>query len=549
VATGLKLPKPVTPTGMTPVELHQAYRALAGKMLRQEIYAEDGSALAANPYLVTQESWEVKRLQPPGTAPFASFLAIRNDKLSLYYERDTSNPRIAHEIAVETDALGYVVKSATIGYPRTSGWTHTEQQQRWITTSQTTLIHQVDDTAWYRHGVPSSEKKWEMHSGLAPAATLFTASEIATAMSGYSEVAFEATLGSSQKRLLSYARTKYLKDDLTAPLAFGSLESRALLYESYAKALTSGMLGSSGALQNNVIGTMVTNEGGYKNLDADGSYDAATGTQAYDANAFFLVTSVTDVFGNSTSVTYDTHKVFVTKTTAPIVGDTHADIDYRVLAPKKVTDVNENFVEAAFDELGRVTKTAVESKGTNLGDTLTDPTTRFTYELGHTTPTGKLVPRVKSERRKTHGGTASWLTSYTYLDGTGREFMIKVQAEPGNAIQLDSNLHVVKSGGVPVYQSADPRWVGTGRQVFDNKGNLIKQFEPYFSPSSDYEDDADFAEWGVTPIIHHDPIGRVIRTDLPNGSYLPDELDVRLGAPRASSARRGRKRTTTRTTR
>ena len=55
--------------------------------------------------------------------------------------------------------------------------------------------------------------------------------------------------------------------------------------------------------------------------------------------------------------------------------------------------------------------------------------------------------------------------------------------------------------------------------------NPIKQYEPYFSATYEYEDDASIVEQGVTPLLHYDPLGRLIRTDLPNGSYSYVEFD------------------------
>ncbi len=73
-------------------------------------------------------------------------------------------------------------------------------------------------------------------------------------------------------------------------------------------------------------------------------------------------------------------------------------------------------------------------------------------------------------------------------------------------------------------QLTDPRWVGTGRTIFNNKDEPVKQYEPFFSPTHSYEDEADLVESGVTPIIHYDPLARVIRTDLPNGTFSKVEL-------------------------
>ncbi|MFO0761899.1 MAG: hypothetical protein U0359_36000 [Byssovorax sp.] len=64
----------------------------------------------------------------------------------------------------------------------------------------------------------------------------------------------------------------------------------------------------------------------------------------------------------------------------------------------------------------------------------------------------------------------------------GREVMRKVQAEPGDAPARDEDRHLVHDGdGAIVMVVTDPRWVGTGRTVVDNKGNPVKQYEPFFS--------------------------------------------------------------------
>ena len=90
--------------------------------------------------------------------------------------------------------------------------------------------------------------------------------------------------------------------------------------------------------------------------------------------------------------------------------------------------------------------------------------------------------------------------------------MQKVQAEPGPVPGMTGTV--------------SPRWVGTGRTVFDNKGNPVKQYEPFFSATSDFEDEASIVATGVTPIIHYDPLDRVIRTDFPDGTFSKVEFDA-----------------------
>ncbi|MFP4418821.1 MAG: hypothetical protein ACLFSB_16290 [Chitinispirillaceae bacterium] len=54
--------------------------------------------------------------------------------------------------------------------------------------------------------------------------------------------------------------------------------------------------------------------------------------------------------------------------------------------------------------------------------------------------------------------------------------------------------------------------------MYDNKGNPVKKYEPFFSGTHEYEDEDDLVQWGVTPIMHYDPLGRLIRTEFPDGT-------------------------------
>jgi YD repeat-containing protein len=78
--------------------------------------------------------------------------------------------------------------------------------------------------------------------------------------------------------------------------------------------------------------------------------------------------------------------------------------------------------------------------------------------------------------------------------------------------------------GLPNLVASDPRWVGSGRTVFDNKGNPVKQYEPYFSSTDAFEDEAELREQGVTVVLHYDPLGRLVRTDFPDGTYARVEF-------------------------
>src|SRR5690606_28669386 len=107
------------------------------------------------------------------------------------------------------------------------------------------------------------------------------------------------------------------------------------------------------------------------------------------------------------------------------------------------------------------------------------------------------------------------------------EVMRKEQAQPGEAPLRGPDGQLLRDeDGNLVFGWVDERWVGTGRTVFDNKENVVKQYEPFFSSTPAFEDEDDLVEWGVTPIFFYDPLSRLVKTELPNGTVRRVELDA-----------------------
>ena len=68
-----------------------------------------------------------------------------------------------------------------------------------------------------------------------------------------------------------------------------------------------------------------------------------------------------------------------------------------------------------------------------------------------------------------------------------------MQAEPG----------AIEEGG----QEVNPRWVGSGWTIFNNKGKPVRQYEPFFSDTLQFE----FTKVvGVSSILFYDPVERVV---------------------------------------
>jgi hypothetical protein len=227
-----------------------------------------------------------------------------------------------------------------------------------------------------------------------------------------------------------------------------------------------------------------------------------------------------DPFGGEHNVLYDGYNLLVREILDPVGNTTSAKNDYRLLTPCLLTDPNQNKTAVDFDSLGMVVKTAVMGKNSDEGDTLEDPTTILEYNLHRWTEKTSKPVFVKTRMRERHRDPATpWQESYTYSDGLGREVMRKIQAEPERTSPEGDEERELDN-------IEKKRWVGTGRTIFDNKGNPIKKYEPYFSNTYEYEDEKEIVKSGVTPILRYDPLGRLIFTYQPNDTYSAVVFDA-----------------------
>ena len=72
-------------------------------MLRQEIYALDGTDKADHPYTVTEQNFTIETLQPQGDNRHAVFFTHAREAISYHYERNPADPRIQHALTLEVD--------------------------------------------------------------------------------------------------------------------------------------------------------------------------------------------------------------------------------------------------------------------------------------------------------------------------------------------------------------------------------------------------------------------------------------------------------------
>jgi RHS repeat-associated protein len=375
----------------------------------------------------------------------------------------------------------------------------------------------------------------------------------------------------AHKRLVEWVRMLYWKDDLTGPEPFGTNAWLGLAYETYKLALSRDLLGAvfgskltpevftalntttiSGYTAGTALSAALTNQWWIRSGVAGFTSDAA--------QHFYLPERYTDPFGSETTLQYDGKYDLFIQSSADALGNTTgiatertnpADpaterprFDYRVLAPIEMVDANGNRSEVAFDILGMVVASAVKGKGTE-GDDLTS----FDDVLAN--PSAAAVQAFCTDRVMNEQTARTWLNRATarfvYHFGESRDAQgrfIRWEGRPAGACGILRERHASKVALDPLRENplqvslecsdgggnvlmkkvqAEPvpgqtalRWIVNGLTVLNNKGKPVKQYEPAFS--ADFGCELPQAN-GVTPIMYYEAAGRVVRTEMPDGTF------------------------------
>ena len=574
------LPDPILPPSYTTLELREALRSCKGRILRQEVYALDAAvnpSLAPNPYSAEQHNYGIQMLQPRGNTiyAYAVFLTTESEAITYHYERNPADPRMLHSFNLQTDLFGNVTQSLSIVYARQpianltspggillpGGQTIppnvvTEQQTTYFTCNENNFVAPIDDATDYRHSVQYEAISYQLYN-LTPesGASYFKFVDLQTSVG-----TILATNNSPQRRKLKHKRVLFAENTaLGTPLSFGTMQSLGIEYETYHLAFTDTILTNpllngnfSAALLPGAFYKQSTDLGFPAPVDSNTEWWVPAGTKNYGATpaaTFYMPQQFIDAFGNVTSIAYDGYNLLIISIKDPVGNTTTSQYDYRTLLPSTVTDINSNVTTLAFDALGLVVGLALNGKitgGVSEADNLTgfvtdldaptvaaffaDPLTQGTTLLVNATsrfiydftvlPVRTCI--IERENHTVHFTDprleiveGALQLSFTYADGFGRVAMKKVQADFG-IVSTDNQNNCINDG-------TTPRWVGTGKTVWNNKANPVMQYEPYFSATFAYEV---VPPNGVSPVKYYDPTGRVIKTTFPDGTLSYTDFDA-----------------------
>jgi RHS repeat-associated protein len=404
-ARKLLLADTILPQGLTAEEEREACRALKGSMLRQEVYALDGTDKQPHPYTVTEQNFTIRVLQPREGNRHAVFFTNASESISYHYERNPADPRIAHTLTLEVDAFGNVLKSAAVGYGRRKPDTtlslqdQARQSQILITYTESGFTNPVEEDDDYRTPLPYESRTYEL-TGYTPSGDggRFRDSDFVCEGIGGMEHTYDTEVGYAdqptaerQRRSIEHVRTLYRRNDLAGALPPGELQSLALPFEGYKLAFTPELLAK--IYGGRVTDTMLEDEGRYTHNEGDTNWwipsgrifyspdtaDMPPGELACARGHFFLPRRYrnpfhSDAVSTEAFVRYDDYDLLMMETRDALgnrvtAGErdpegnlTLSGNDYRVLQPWLMMDPNRNRSVVAFDTLGMVVVTAVMGK-------------------------------------------------------------------------------------------------------------------------------------------------------------------------------------------
>ncbi|KAG4442598.1 hypothetical protein IFR05_001928 [Cadophora sp. M221] len=267
----LLLPDTVLPDGIEDSEVHDACRALKGRTLRVELYADDSTPSSSTqaqarsklPFRIVESNYTIKKIQSKLDVAWRSgvFSLVDREGMEVQLERSTIEPLIRHSFTLETNEFDQALKQMVIAYGRTSPDTAlplpqdvTKQSQSWISFKTYLYTNPVDDPVKTpgHHLIPRKcETKSYQVTGLdlTSRSSLFTylSANGVSILTGAKDIRYEDApdLSAVQKRLLKWSRILLRKNDLTGLLPLGQVESRVVPGQGFDLAFTDSLLDSS----------------------------------------------------------------------------------------------------------------------------------------------------------------------------------------------------------------------------------------------------------------------------------------------------------------
>ena len=537
-----------------------ALRALRGRSLRSELYALDGSDRQGRPYTVTENLDGLREENPPQ--------ADEQERLHIFFpfsvaQRTTqwergNDPLTQLTFTSDYDAYGQPRSSITAAVPRGRDFgaaaPATLAVMPYLITQAKTDYAQKDEMHHYMVDRVVRTTSYEIsNDGASPGGGSPPLLDLAQAIQA----------GTIQGTAIG--QTLHFYDGQAfVGLPFGQLGDYGAITRSEQLVVTDEILhgayadlpvgippyfSAGGATQwtseyPSEFQQLFPTEAGYLHHAADAGspylkgYYTLSESRHYDfqddaaGQGRGLLVSQRDPLGHETFLAYDSpYRLLLTQVKDEAGLITQAEYDYRLLKPHRVTDPNGNRAAYAYTPLGLLSSTAVMGKATETnGDSESVPGTALTYNFS------TLPISVRTEKRVYHVNDTSappglkdqTIVTVEYSDGFGRVVQRRSRAEDlifgdpvfgDGIVQADQN-SAITAADVAGRRNADPQnpnVIVSGWQLYDNKGKVIRKFEPFYSLGWLYAAPSG-TQLGRSSTLFYDPRGELIRTLNPDGS-------------------------------
>jgi hypothetical protein len=286
-------------------------------------------------------------------------------------------------------------------------------------------------------------------------------------------------------------------------------------WSSYPSAFRNNLQNDDGHLGFELIEDDDHSEGWYR-TDVKNKYDFHAST-SLSIPVRGLVIESKDAFDNLSEIIYDDYAFLPIEArqyydnTTPKYLSTSALYDYRLFKPIQVNDENENRSRFDYSPLGLLNGIALIGQfDKDQGDIVSEdpleyvPSTWFEYDLLAFFDDQKPV-WVKTIQREEHWQDDPSYDSPTiqkveYSDGFGRILQSRAQAEDTLLGPTSGVGALTGDSGLPADQSSNANAVGhikatsapdnvvvSGWKVYNNKGKVVEEYEPFFSSGYTYQ--------------------------------------------------------------
>ncbi|HYC31300.1 MAG TPA: toxin TcdB middle/N-terminal domain-containing protein, partial [Gemmatimonadales bacterium] len=345
-----------------------AFGALAGLPRREELHRLDAGGNPIGPPLqVEQWGYRLRRIAP-GLDERGACIALETaETLRHEYEEDPADPRVQHEIVLDSDPYGRPRRSASVAYPRRPGVAGADPRQAvlHVTATDSTALT-VDTALRFEADIDVEEREHAIH-GLAPPPAPgglldrdALQADVAAALAAPLGM-LDPPPGAGQRRarLLRWRRQLYWNAGRTDALPLGQVGPVTLHHHGAQAYLPEADVAA--VFGGRATDAMLAGDAKYRKADG---YWWAEGEAGHYAGAedFYRQRREELPSGDVQTVEFDPHRLFVAAVEDARGNRTEHATDYQALAAAVERDPNGNLTEARFEPLGSAAALAVRGE-------------------------------------------------------------------------------------------------------------------------------------------------------------------------------------------